>query len=338
MYNDIYMRDWWDDFGQVPYAGQMVYQSPDIIPYGTSQMPNFQQALVNTYGSNVDQGKPLAANLANYIYVRGKNLGQNPSAGTVGLYWSKSSLLLMPSTWQNQPLSVVGGGTASPISAAGGAIAAGQAPFYWVPPAISGGYHYCLIARVVTPANPNALPPPPPVSTSAQFVQWVQGNAAVSWRNLALIGPGSMATRCAMDFSNPDTQSNQVFVQAQCTGLPLQSVVSFSCPLTTPNFNLNTVSATITQSTQYVTGSGTLDANAASTLFVNVQAPSGGSSLTGTVSCTYWLQVLPGTKNREHRALMPFSHDPLVVGLDHPSLDTNPGRVVMLGNVNIGFT
>jgi len=227
MYTDIYLRDWWDDYGNVPYAGQMVYMSPDVIPFGTSQMPNYQQTLVSTWGNNVDQGRPIAATLPNYIYVRGKNLGSSSSAGSVFLYWSKSSLLLVPSTWQSQALTIIGGGGSTPISAASGAVAAGATAFYWVPPTITGDYHYCLIARVVTANNPNPLPPPPPVNTSAAFVQWVQGSAAVSWRNLAYVGPGQTATRCAMDFGNPDTNANSVFLQAVCTNLPLNSVVSF---------------------------------------------------------------------------------------------------------------
>ena len=68
-YNDIFIRDFVEDTGQVPSTSSLsVSSSQDIIPSGTVPLPNYQSALAANDYQNVQK------NLFNYICVRGYNL------------------------------------------------------------------------------------------------------------------------------------------------------------------------------------------------------------------------------------------------------------------------
>jgi hypothetical protein len=186
-YTDIYVRDNFGDTGVVPSTGNAC-ASPDLIPLqgGTLGWPQ----AANTY-NGPDLGKPIVNGGVNNLYVRAKNLGTAPSSGTVSLLYSKASLLLLP-PWT--AISTPGGApTATLLDAnqsstiAGGTICLSNPAFQLSGLPVTND-HYCLISIVQTPRNPVTVPPS--FASNGAFVQWVQNQPAVGWRNVSLVPNG----------------------------------------------------------------------------------------------------------------------------------------------------
>jgi len=181
-YNDLYIRDNFNDTGTIPTQGDL-YISPDIIPY---QNEALTWAVANTTYPGPDIGRAIINGGINNIYIRAKNLGNAAGSGTVNLYYTDMSLnLCQTNLWV--PLASAGGVKNLPFvdgsgqqSIAPGSVAISNPSFLLtgLPP----GPHYCTIAMIQTAAHP--VPLPPTFASNAAFVQWVQNNPAVGWRNL----------------------------------------------------------------------------------------------------------------------------------------------------------
>lgn len=187
-YSDIYARDNFGDTGVYPSTGNP-YQSPDIIPLQSGTMTTATAA--STY-AGPDQGKPILTPGANNVYVRVKNLRSSAQTGTVALYWSPASLLLLPSDWTgNQVLTPNGLSQAPCINRAGGASLAPNEVGLGNPAFLLQGLpqiqndHYCLVAVIATPNTTVQIPAS--FASNAAFSSWVQNNPAVAWRNISLV-------------------------------------------------------------------------------------------------------------------------------------------------------
>jgi len=247
MYNDIYIRDGLSDSGLYPFVGDVLWMSPDIVPYGQQFLSPAQMAATfltpQAYGQDLATG--LSYGTENFIYVRGKNLGAAASGGTPYLYWAPSSLLLMPNQWIQNPVPVYGGGAATFVgtdlsaSIGPGAPCVDQVPFMWNPPLPTGNYHYCLIGIVVTPAHPNVYPPSPGPSGQLPlevFLQWVRDNPAVAWRNLTVNADRALPSSIwAQNFSNPQPNPIPAFFIIECTDIPVGTSVLLQCPQSGPS-------------------------------------------------------------------------------------------------------
>lgn len=188
LYDDIYVRDNFNDSGETPSTG-IPYISPDIIPYQGGLLT--WQVAIDTYSAGPDNGKPIINNGLNNIYVRAKNLQQiELESGSVSLYYSKASLLLLPSKW-SAILTSLGKAKVNFINRDGNLNASpneillGSEAFVLTGLSPVQGDHYCLISIVKTPKHTVTIPEN--FATNAKFAEWVQNNPAIAWRNISYI-------------------------------------------------------------------------------------------------------------------------------------------------------
>jgi len=185
-YDDVYLRDNFDDGGTVPTAG-VVSLSPDIIPY---QADLLEWDKIEQWNPP-DLGKTFLDGKANNIYVRGKNLGTvDATRVTLRGFAVHSALLMGPHLWKNRPLKTNSGKTeVKMVSRRDGevikpsSICTGQEAFSLT--LDSAGEHYCLVAVIATLRHPITIPDTFP--SNPQFVQWVRTNPAVTYRNLVIV-------------------------------------------------------------------------------------------------------------------------------------------------------
>ncbi|WP_440947631.1 hypothetical protein ACSAZL_05005 [Methanosarcina sp. T3] len=181
-YNDLYIRDAYSDTGIIPSSGD-AYMSPDIIPY-QNKMLNWSTA--NSTYAGPDISKSIINNAVNNIYVRCKNLNNSAGSGTVSLYYANFSFILLPTTW-TKVMSSGGIGSLSFVDESGntsissGSVALSNPSFYLA--GLPGNFHYCFIAVIQTPTHPVTIPTD--FSSNAEFVQWVQKNPSIGWRNIS---------------------------------------------------------------------------------------------------------------------------------------------------------
>jgi len=252
-YTDIYMRDFPGDTGQVPSTTRVaVSHSPDIIPAGVNPVSNYEQFYAGNYDgpynyySNIESGGSY-----NYIYTRGKNLYSGAQTGKVYLYYSPSSVLLLPSTWTNNRIHSANGTLFVNVSAtANDDIVVGDAPFYWAPPPLQPGQgHYCLIAQVVTDEDPNPIPTD---DNLRNFAQWVADSPGIAWRNVTLVNNLPTPSYQSMTgMQNPDDTSNLVTVIATCVGIPVGTTVNIRSTTSGPNPPINST-GTVDNTTKYL--------------------------------------------------------------------------------------
>ena len=126
----LYMRRSLKDNDRVLDWSPAAAKSPDIIPYGAGTTGDAQKLFKENYSQDV--GRPLIPGEPNHVYVRAKNLGAAPAAGSVRLYQTKSSMLLFPQMWQDGHLKTASGGESSALGAtepgAGSPQTAGNGP------------------------------------------------------------------------------------------------------------------------------------------------------------------------------------------------------------------
>lgn len=182
IYNDLYIRDAYSDTGVIPSSGD-AYMSPDIIPFREKML---DWSTANSTYAGPDIGKSILNNAVNNIYVRCKNLNTIAGSGKVSLYYANFSLILLPNTWTRvmssggvSSLSVVDGSGNTSISA--GSVALSNPSFYLT--GLPGNFHYCFIAVIQTTTHPVNIPTQ--FSSNAEFVQWVQNNPSIGWRNIS---------------------------------------------------------------------------------------------------------------------------------------------------------
>src|SRR5262249_29125263 len=148
--------------------------------------------LISSYGTT-PTNTDILAQQANNIYVRAKNLSSCSATGQIYLYYARSSLLLRPSEWSCNPIKTAAEQTSvTVVDASGktplatGAVGVGSSAFAFPAPPVPQGFHYCMIARVVTVDHPNPIPTTD-FPSSAAFIRWVYNNPAVCWRNVNVV-------------------------------------------------------------------------------------------------------------------------------------------------------
>lgn len=239
VYNDLYVRDALDDNGTIPYAGATAYSSPDIIPAQLNVITPAQ--LVSSYNTN-----PTNTNIntqqANNIYVRGYNLSTSAASGTISLYYAPSSLLLTPSQWVNNPIKNASGQSALNLvdvngntSIAPNTVAVGSSAFVFNAPAVPQGFHYCMIAQVVTTAHPNTIPSS--FANTGAFVQWVVNNPGIGWRNVNIVPATLPAYQQGANFVNLDNAAEEYMFIVNGTNWPDGTSVNIQCTAAGFNFN-----------------------------------------------------------------------------------------------------
>ena len=211
-YDDIFVRDALTDTGSIPFPGRTAFVSPDIIPSQANVVPASQ--LISTYDAASTDPSILEQQFNN-IYVRAKNLSTNSASGTVSLYWSTTSLILTPQSWVGQQIKDASGETSIDLvdengntSIAPSGIAVGSGPFVFNAPQVPSGFHYCLIAQVVTAEHPNAIPSEPFTST-ADFATWVVNNPAISWLNISVVPANLPTFQQLSNFANLDPDAEE---------------------------------------------------------------------------------------------------------------------------------
>lgn len=224
-WNDILLRDSLEDIGVIPSPGYP-YTSPDVICTQQQQVDPTQ--FTQNYGS--DPNLPVIAKQNNFMYVRGKNLGTQPSGGTVYLYWCESSLLMLPDQWKQNAMQANVGGQWQPYNTLpqveGSQISVTQAPFAWAPSTLPAGQHYCTIGAVSTPTHPWSTNDIPPFPTWDDFVMWVRNHQNICWRNLTLLTNPNQPEWDRLDLvSLPGTAPVPMLVKAQCTNVPIGTTV-----------------------------------------------------------------------------------------------------------------
>ncbi len=209
----IYLRKALDDGGTIPYGGQNWRVSPDIVPAGTSAIPDPQAYFEESW--NRDPGTTIRAGAANYVYVRAMNQFPGAEDGEIHLYWSRATTLPRPSVWGRQPVPNQAGATApARVSAAAtGDVVVGQTPFLWTGP--TDGDPYTLIARVVTRYDPN------PIATDGTYGDvWFLHRPGFAERSVAITAAGELQPRTyRVGFGSPDAAPGRFLVVADCSGL-----------------------------------------------------------------------------------------------------------------------
>ncbi|HEX9963864.1 MAG TPA: hypothetical protein VGB04_02655 [Allosphingosinicella sp.] len=234
-YNDIFVRDNFGDNGQIPSDGAAC-ESPDIIPVLGGTL-NWASAN-STYSDGIDHGQNIVDHGLNNIYVRAFNKGSDGS-GTVALYSSPNSLFLSP-PWT--PVTTAGGSdsvtffgsTGSTIVAAGTVALSSQPFMIQALKPLPGDLHYCLISVVQTPSHAVAVPTS--FASNAAFVDWVQMNPAVGWRNVGLVPNSSTEILITHGFGNDDSVSRYYIFKFTGMGFAAQTPISVQsadlrCPI-----------------------------------------------------------------------------------------------------------
>jgi len=282
-WNSIFIRDAFRDTGLTPSNVATASHSPDIIPFGTLAMENFQQELASAWekdiGVDVVEGQP------NYLYVRGIN---SPTAGgvvsgTYTLYYVSSGTILQPSTFTKIP--AYDGTQVSVGPTAPRQIATPNQAFYWQNPvAPPPNAHYCLIAAFQNDSVPDPVPAENFTSVDA-YIKWVTGNANVAWRNIRTVPNGTAASTTAINISNPDPNSQDYLFLAEYSNLPSNTTVTISCAATGPSPEIHTQVVSSSPDSGVTTPVISLPAEWGPTpLTVTLQAPAGqvldGASVT----------------------------------------------------------
>jgi hypothetical protein len=183
---DIYLRDTVFDDGLVPSTG-VASSSPDII---------VRQALVadptaafgesSGTAGDVALSQPVVAGRRHYIYARLKNRGGvNASASKVAVYWSPPATLITPNDWH------LIGETPTFDVPAGNTLAVSR-KLIWPAAAVPGSGHYCFIGLASQAQDPTLFPGP---LTWNRFLDLVQSNNNIAWRNFNVINPVLEAVR-----------------------------------------------------------------------------------------------------------------------------------------------
>jgi len=206
-YDDIYVRDNFQDTGAYPTTGAP-YQSPDIIPYQSNIL---SYSTANTDYNSTDIGMAIKQTSNNNIYIRAYNLGSAAQTGTVKLFYTKASLLMAPdkTDWNSVndatgissiDLVYVDASGATKTSIPSNTVAISNTPFFLAGlPSVTND-HYCLIGIVNTPTHPITVPQT--FATNAAFVSWVQNNPAVCWRNITIVANDQAQIVKVMKFGN----------------------------------------------------------------------------------------------------------------------------------------
>lgn len=276
-WNDVYIRDTFSDSGVTPVTDANVSTSPDIVPFGTQTMT--QQQLIDSYPGPAVASEIQAGNLNN-IYVRAKNLYSGATGAAIRLYWAPGNLLVQPSAWVNNIVPNTNGFDYASLSAqTQGQIMPGDQPFNFTPTP-EMGTHFCFVAMVDTPRNPN----PVPAQNFAgwdDFVNWVRNNANVAWRNVDVISTLPVqGYESKLEFENPNDTAQMYACTCTWSGLPSGSILRMWALADQPNqfFGFDTGPITINQASSATTIGADFPAGYGTTIFTQCQFPGSPST------------------------------------------------------------
>lgn len=208
-YSGLFLRDY---IGQSPSGGTgsgWTY-SPDIIPYGPSQMADpsvlGQQANYNTdYGLN----SQIVLDQFNNVYFRGINTNNASQKSRLYAFWAVPQICLYPSQWSNSNFFAFSDPleqknwvdiTAGP-SGSETAIGYTNVPLSWKP--LSAYPHYCLVAWV----DNSDTPTQPDLASFSNFSTWDQlGTFIVEHPNIAWRNTNDVTS--STEFMNARTLAN----------------------------------------------------------------------------------------------------------------------------------
>lgn len=335
-YQDIFMRDFVGDTGQIPSTTRdSVYQSPDIIPFGPSPDPSYATDFVNNYNGPFNYYQNISSTAYNYIYVRGFNLFPGAQTGTINLYYARASMLLLPSQWINNQISNINGTTAVNLSvSATGQAVVGQGAFYWQPPGIVANDHYCLVAQVVTSQDPDTIP-----ESLEDFAAFVASNPGIAWRNVALVSTSAPSYSSFVLIANPDPQVEMMTLAVTCTNIPDGTSVSIVGSEPTPSINYTSTVGPANQMgtnpklNQFGTLVAGVPGNFQESIQISATAPTGTAFPVGSViEFQYYLN-----RSSDHR-LARLGADPRRFHLDPEELGVSgAGVMIPLGGYAFQF-
>lgn len=271
-YDDLFMRDNFNDSGTVPVWDPNVSQSPDIIPYGTGTLTAVE--LVDSYPGPAYASSIIANNLNN-IYVRAKNLYSGATGGQIQLYWAPGNLLVQPSVWKNQL--IMNNNTfpyASLDATSYEQVVPGDQPFTFAVED-SMGSHFCFVATVTTPRSPDPIPATDFPSWQG-FVDWVAENPNVAWHNVDVVSTlPAQGYLASLEFENPDSTDQMYGFQCSYGNLPSGSVLRVWALPDAGNkfYGFDTGPVTITDGTGSTLIGGNFPAGYATTVFTQCQFP-----------------------------------------------------------------
>ncbi len=269
-YNGIFMRSALGQGNQVPRQG-LQNMSPDILSLGIEPVAAPQTAFSERY--NIEFKKPLQAQQANYIYLRGKNYATQPiddsGENQPRLFWTKASLLQYPQTWKELKPSRSGG--AFGLKADPGFVGVTSQPYLWIPDNIAND-QYCLIATVPSPGYDNNIPENP----ISDFNAWVAAHGGIAWTVVNVVN-ANVLTICgnAMYFEMGD-EAGKIQFSIICKNLPLGCTISFSAGSPGANPAIYLAPTVVTTSPLFNTGiECQVPAGYTSDIYYNLVVPSG---------------------------------------------------------------
>ena len=154
--------------------------SPDIIVKNNpAANPQATYSTSASVASETESDGNVVDTQDNYVYLRVWNLGANANNVTATAYWSPPASLVTPAMWNligQSQFAAVPGGRAVQVSSPG---------ITWPQAAIPGPGHYCFIATVGNPADPE--PTPGTFNDFNAYVAYIEANNNITWRNFDVV-------------------------------------------------------------------------------------------------------------------------------------------------------
>lgn len=234
-WKDMFFRHSFTDRGMYPTNGTQS-ASPDVMPMGDKPLTDPSQLILDGNWLK-DYGATTNASQANYIYLRGQNLGDNERTGRLYLYFSPASLLLWPTDpvdptkgWAKKPLKTSSGQSYVELKVPGTKRFYTPEPFQWIPQPISKD-HYCLVARIETSENPNPIPAPGNLN---DFARYISEHPNMAWRNVITINPNDPEFTTQVEYSQGE-EGGYVYMNLRCTNCPDGSGIAMNSGTPGPN-------------------------------------------------------------------------------------------------------
>ncbi|MEN6317351.1 MAG: C13 family peptidase [Syntrophaceae bacterium] len=183
---DLYMRDNLSDNGVEPTPGGGLSTSPDINHYRNQLLDPTTTLLSPSAIDRDDLFEDIEIGQSNWIYVRVRNRGYSATDANVDIYWTPSSALPTPSTWNY--LGTINVPSVGPDSWTVGG------PLEWASGDIPPENHYCFVALLTNAQDPS--PDRSSVTDWNSFYDLIRGNNNVVWKNFDVhnMFAGSYAT------------------------------------------------------------------------------------------------------------------------------------------------
>lgn len=306
-YNDIYVRDSFNDVGQVPTTDD-AWKSPDIIPYQNAQL--WWDLIVGTYPKGPDLAKDFVNPGINNIYVRAKNLQPSGTeSGQVSLYYCPPSLFMNPSQWVKNVITTASGNPQPDFVNQNGSTQlnpndiAISSPCFFLSrlPQLKQDNHYCFIAVVKTPNHTVTIPDSFP--STADFVSWVQNQPAVAWRNVALIPSSKNQILQILTFGSSDPEDNRFHFSIVGSNLPVGTQVNVQFDIFGSQSWSGTLPAPDETGEQIIGFDQIIPANYTGALTISATPPQGQAFTPGATLIVKCYEYPPDNIKDEHKKL-----------------------------------